>query len=131
MLLAVQNDTFFVGATGTVSDFTLDSNMLGMIAKSLAQPVEHKALRDGCEEYKMPRNGLFFPNRYLPPKNWRGYLTMLCVAIQSVLVAGCGGGEDFSKPPAEIQSQLGKAATDPPEAATDLSRLLTKQRPRR
>lgn len=37
----------------------------------------------------------------------------LCVLLVSFCLAGCGGGEDFSKPPAQIQSQLGKAGEEP------------------
>lgn len=35
-----------------------------------------------------------------------------------ILLAGCGGGEDFSKPPAQIQSQLAKNSANP-DASTN------------
>lgn len=38
--------------------------------------------------------------------------------ILAILFAGCGGGEDFSKPPAQIQSQLANATTNA-DASTD------------
>ncbi|MBC7968313.1 MAG: WD40 repeat domain-containing protein [Fuerstia sp.] len=46
---------------------------------------------------------------------------VFCVAVPvtSLLLAGCGGGEDFSKPPAQIQSQLAKAAQDPAAPSAD------------
>lgn len=61
----------------------------------------------------MPKNGQLVINKSngLP----------LCTKIQrlalapfiSILLGGCGGGDDFSKPPAEIQGRLGKAQADP------------------
>ena len=48
------------------------------------------------------------------------FLISAVVPITSLLLSGCGGGEDFSKPPAQIQNQLAKASQDPP-ASTPVS----------
>ncbi|MEJ7593483.1 MAG: hypothetical protein WKF77_18225 [Planctomycetaceae bacterium] len=61
----------------------------------------------------MPKNGPFACSRVWPlPCCWRD-LNIIAVSITSLLLTGCGGGEDFSKPPAQIQNQLAKTAQDP------------------
>ena len=49
------------------------------------------------------------------------YASMLLVAASlmfAILFAGCGGGEDFSKPPVQIQNQLANVSANP-NASTD------------
>ena len=67
----------------------------------------------------MPKSGPFAYSDLWPlPCCPRSRISVLLPMI-SLLLAGCGGGEDFSKPPSQIQNQLAKAASDPAPPADD------------
>ena len=60
----------------------------------------------------MPKNGPFDDRCRWPPQRRSRFLISIAVPITALLLAGCGGGEDFSKPPAQIQNQLAKTTDD-------------------
>ena len=66
----------------------------------------------------MPKTGPFDAAVWPFERHLR-FVICVAVPITSLLLAGCGGDEDFSKPPAQIQNQLAKAAQDPAARSVD------------
>ena len=66
----------------------------------------------------MPKNGPFTYRGLWPLPGCPSYHIIISAPMISLLI-GCGGGEDFSKPPAQIQNQLAKAAQDSAVPAGD------------
>ena len=67
----------------------------------------------------MPKNGPFAYSGLCPLPCCQRDLIFGAVPMILLLLTGCGGGEDFSKPPAQIQNQLTKAAQDPAAPSDD------------
>ncbi len=67
----------------------------------------------------MPKNGSFACSGLCPLPCCQRDLIISAVPMILLLLTGCGGGEDFSKPPAQIQNQLAKAAEDPAAPSDD------------
>lgn len=66
----------------------------------------------------MPKHGSFVVCRIQTSGKFASLRLVVSSLMFAILFAGCGGGEDFSKPPAQIQNQLAKNSANP-DASTN------------
>ncbi len=96
----------------------ISPNVLEFEKLTQPRPQRKAAGDDGLRTIVMPKNGLFASCDFWPLVCRPRHKILIFAPLISLLI-GCGGGEDFSKPPTQIQNQLTKAGASPADPRGD------------